>query len=1010
MHSRRGKAVKARLLFSPVAWLRSLLFVLLGLPTAALAVDLSAEERAWLDAHPVIRVGVDVDWAPVEYVDQDGRFLGISADYLALLQQQLGVRFTPAIELNWQDTLAAIKHGELDMLSSVKRTQERETYLAFTDTYVSMPIMIFAGPEVSYIGNLQALDGHKVAVVNGYAIHELLASNHPGIQLVPVKNAAEALRRVASGEVRAFVGNVLTTSYYLSKLGFTQIKVAGETPYANDQAMAVPRQQVILAGILNKALRAIPPAEQNAIYQRWLAIRYEQAVVYSALWKYLLGALLVLVLILIWNRTLRHQVGRRTAQFHDELSRRERSEQRFLMLFDNAPDAIVVLDAESGRVVAANHNAERLFGMSHEQLLSASPWDLSPAQQPDGRPSKDQALERIGQALQGQEVVFEWTHQAVDGRQIPCEVRLVGLPSTEGRQVQGSIIDITARKRAEADMQLAAGVFDNTSEGIFVTDANARILRVNQAFTDITGYSSEEVLGQTPSLLRSGRYDEHFYRAFWQTLHDTGYWQGEISNRKKNGELFPAWQNVSAVRDHTGKPVQYISIFSDISEKKMSEARLQKLAHYDVLTGLPNRLLFNERLEHALVRVRRTKTQLALLFLDLDHFKDINDSLGHPVGDGLLRQVADRLRATLREQDTVARLGGDEFCVILEELRSVEDAAHIASKLVRAMQHPFQVDDHVLTITTSIGISLDHQDAVDPATLVKNADSAMYHAKQAGRDQYQFYSPELTTAALERVTLGSELRRALEEDELEVWYQPQWRLGNGSFFAAEALLRWRHPQHGLIPPCRFIPIAEEQGLIGAIGEMVLETACAQMRAWLDQGLVLDNVAVNVSGQQVRKGDIVAIVQRVLQANRLAPSQLELEITESSIMERTDRTMALMDGLKSLGVTISVDDFGTGYSSLSYLKRLPIDKLKIDRSFVMDIPQDSSDMAIVRAIIALGRSLNLTVLAEGVETEQQQAFLAVEGCDEAQGFLIGKPMPAAEFEALLRLNIRMVAGG
>jgi diguanylate cyclase (GGDEF)-like protein/PAS domain S-box-containing protein len=982
--------------------LRLLALGLLCLASAAgAALEWSAEERAWLREHPVVRVGVDIDWAPIEYVDEQGRLQGISSDYLALLSRTLGIRFEPATDLNWQRTLDAIRGGELEMLSSVKRTPERETYLDFTATYLQVPILIFAGPDTAYIAGPTGLVGRDVAVVDGYAIEELLATDHPAIRLRPVANVSEGLRLLSSGEVDAFVGNVLSTSYYLAKLGLTQIKVVGETPYRNDQAMAVRRGQEQLRAILDKALASISPAEHNRIYQRWLSVRYEQGLDRGLLWKLAAGTGVLLVLILIWTRTLRNRVEQRTAQFQEEFARRKASEKRLLTLFEHAPDAIVVLDLESGRFIEANDNAERLFGLSRDELVKIGPIDMSPPLQPDGSPSEARALEMIRQATAGEVKVFEWTHRNASGDEIPCEIRLVRIPSESGMLVQGSISDISSRKQSEEDLKLVAGVFDNTPEAIFVTDAEARILRVNRAFTEITGYSEDEAVGQTPRLLRSGYHDESFYRSFWASLNETGGWRGEIRNRNKSGAVFPAWENVSAVRDSAGRPVQYIGIFSDISEKKLSEERLRKLAHYDVLTDLPNRLLFNERLDHALRRTERNGRQLALLFLDLDHFKNINDSLGHPVGDTVLQMVAERLTRAVRDEDTVARLGGDEFVVILEDLNYAEDAANVAAKLIEAMEPPFVVDGQELNLTTSIGIGLRHADGEDSTTLVKNADSAMYHAKQAGRNQYQFYTPELTTAALQRVQLGGELRRALDRGEFEVWYQPLWRLRERTVFGAEALLRWRHPERGLVAPDTFIPLAEEQGLIGPIGDMVLETACRQLRAWLDLGAGLEKVSVNVSGQQLSKGDFAATVADNLRTAGLTADQLELELTESTIMERSKQSLGLMGRLKELGVMISVDDFGTGSSSLHYLKMLPIDKLKIDRSFVRDVPQDPSDVAIVRAIIALGQSLNLDVLAEGVETADQQAFLVGEGCDQAQGYLFGRPMPPDEFVALLQ---------
>ena len=993
-------------------WLRRLLiFATLSFcwlaSTAYAAIELTTEEQDWLNAHPVIKVGIDIDWAPVEYVDAKGRFQGISSDYLTRLGELLGVRFQAATDLNWQQTLESVKNGRLDMLSSVRKTPERETYLSFTHIYVSMPIVIFAGPDTPYLKGLEALDGQTVAVVDGYAIHELIATHHPSIRLHPVANASEGLRLLAQGQVKAFVGNVLTTTYYLGKLGLTQIKVAGETPYRNDQAMAVRKEHATLATILDKALYALPPAEHNRIYQRWLAIRYEQSFDAGSLWKLLAGGAFLLTLILIWNHSLRVRVEQRTAQFQTEFARREAGEKRLLTLFDNAPDAIVVVDCETGRFDEANDSAERLFGYSREELLELRVVDVSPKYQPDGSFSEAAAAEKIRFAAMGEKPVFEWIHVNASGEEIPCEIRLVRLASESAVQVQGHVSDISARKQYQDDLKLVASVFDNSPEAIFVTDADAKILRVNRAFTEITGYSADEAIGQTPRLLRSGHHDEWFYRNLWTSLNETGSWRGEIRNRNRQGEVFPAWEHVSAVRDDHGRTMQYICIFSDISEKKLSEEQLRKLAHYDVLTDLPNRLLFNERLNHALMRAQRNGLHLALLFLDLDHFKHITDSLGHPVGDAVLRLVAGRLIEAVREEDTVARLGGDEFVVIVEDLKHGEDAAYIAAKLIQTLEHPFMVDGHELNVTTSVGISLHHDAGDDATTMVKNADSAMYHAKQAGRNQYQFYTPDLTTAALQRVQLGGELRRALDRGEFEVWYQPLLRLSDGAIFGAEALLRWRHPRRDMVSPATFIPLAEEQGLIGQIGEMVLQSACMQLRSWLDEGLHLEKVSVNVSGQQLSKGDFAATVARTLRAARLRSDQLELELTESTIMERSKHALGLMDRIKELGVTISVDDFGTGYSSLHYLKKLPIDKLKIDRSFVMDVPQDPSDVAIVRAIIALGQSLNLDVLAEGVETSQQEAFLIGEGCDEAQGYLFGKPMPPEQFMSALRREQRSV---
>jgi diguanylate cyclase (GGDEF)-like protein/PAS domain S-box-containing protein len=568
--------------------------------------------------------------------------------------------------------------------------------------------------------------------------------------------------------------------------------------------------------------------------------------------------------------------------------------------------------------------------------------------------------------------------------------------SGDVNQIIGTWIDISQRKQTEEETLLAASVFNGTSDGILVTDSDGIIIQVNRGFTDITGYSAKEALGKSPSLLRSDRHSDDFYRDIWVQLANKGRWQGEIWNRRKDGQVHPVWQNITAVKDEEGREKQYIGIFSDITEKKLTEERIQYLAHYDVLTDLPNRLLFEERCRHALERAHRDNRLVVVMFLDLDHFKHINDSLGHPVGDELLKSVALRIMSLLREEDTVGRLGGDEFTIVLEEVRGVEDVDPVVNKLMKAFAEPFDVYGKELRITPSIGISLYPNDGKDVSTLIKNADAAMYRAKYLGRNNYQFYTEELTIRALERITLETQLSRALDQDELVLYYQPQLSLNSGVVIGAEALLRWQHPEMGLIPPDKFIPIAEESGLIIPIGEWVMRRACLDFMMWRQLGHSLNRVAVNVAAPQIQRGNIVETVQRILEETRLESHCLELEITENFIMQRTDQAIITIATLKGLGVELAIDDFGTGYSSLSYLKRLPIDKLKIDRSFIRDIPHDSDDVAITKAIIAMGSNLQLNIIAEGVETREQQEFLISEGCEEVQGFLYSPPISDEEF--------------
>ncbi|WP_295407148.1 EAL domain-containing protein [uncultured Thiocystis sp.] len=557
-----------------------------------------------------------------------------------------------------------------------------------------------------------------------------------------------------------------------------------------------------------------------------------------------------------------------------------------------------------------------------------------------------------------------------------------------------------ARVRADTTLRQAATVFESTREGVIITDLQARILTVNRAYTDITGYTEEDVRGLNPNLLKSGRHDRSYYQALWTSIATTGHWQGEIWNRRKNGELYPQLLSISTVDDSQGQPSHYVGVMTDISQLKESEARLEHLVHYDPLTNLPNRRLIQSRLQHAMEQAERQRRRVALLFLDLDRFKTVNDSLGHPVGDTLLESLAQRLSERLREDDTLGRLGGDEFLILLENLERPEDAAVVAQGLLQLLERPFLLGQGEprpeIYIGASIGISLYPDDGHSVTELIKHADVALYQAKEEGRNTYRFYTPSLTATANERLALEARLHRALDNDEFVLHYQPQIDTQSGALIGCEALVRWLSPEEGMISPARFIPLAEETGLIVPLGEWVLRTACAQGRAWLDAGLPELTIAVNLSGRQLQQPGLARLVADILEQTGLPPERLKLELTESMIMGQGEQAEELLHAIKAQGPRLSIDDFGTGYSSLAYLKRFPIDELKIDRSFVRDIPVDQNDMEIAATIIAMARNLHLKVIAEGVETPEQLDFLTRQGCYACQGYLLGRPVSADEF--------------
>ena len=601
---------------------------------------------------------------------------------------------------------------------------------------------------------------------------------------------------------------------------------------------------------------------------------------------------------------------------------------------------------------------------------------------------------------------FEFSRAGTDGStrhfSISGAPRFDAAGAFQGYRGVGS--DITERKRTEDALRLSALFFDNTREGVIISDLNARILSVNPAFSAITGYTEAEVLGQNPRLLQSGRQDRSFFQSLWASLLEVGHWQGELWNRRNNGEIYPEWLSISTARDNDGKPSRYVAVFSDISQIKQSAEKLEHLAHYDALTQLPNRLLLFSRLQHCIEQAQRNQTMLALLMLDLDHFKDVNDSFGHLAGDELLQQVAQRLNARLREADTICRLGGDEFTVLLEKITQPEDAARVANDIIAALSEPWHLANGAeVRIGVSVGISLYPAHGQSAETLLQQADTSLYQAKAEGRGRFKYFSEDLTHTVRARIDMEVRLRRALEHNELRVYYQPQVDIASGRVVGAEALVRWQDPVEGLIAPGRFIRVAEETGLITPIGNWVLQQTCRQGQRWLAAGLPPLRLAVNLSAHQFLHSNIGQVVAEALAQSGFPAARLELELTESALMERESEAIEILGQLRALGVQLAIDDFGTGYSSLAYLKRFPLDILKIDKRFVDDLAHDPDDQAIATTIIAMAHALRLKALAEGVETQAQLDFLQAQGCDMYQGYLFSPPLPTEKFEQLLRAS-------
>ncbi len=683
-----------------------------------------------------------------------------------------------------------------------------------------------------------------------------------------------------------------------------------------------------------------------------------------------------------------------------ELARLEKArsadEASLRAMLDNSPYRAWLKDAE-GRFLAVNEQFAEACGMnSPESVVGKTSRDIWPEAMAEKFCAEDQLVMESRKQKHAEEKTIE------HGEEKWFETFRKPILDEHGKVLgsTGFSRDITQRKWVEEQLRLTAKIFESSHDAIIITDTDGNIISANPAFSEITGYSSEEVVGKNPRILNSGRQGREFYEEMWRILRQFGYWNGDVWNRRKDGGIYAGRLSINVLRDDAGNVSHYIGVTSDITEYKAAQERIRNLAYFDQLTGLPNRSLLRDRVNQLIASAQRDKQEFAVLFIDLDNFKNVNDSLGHHAGDLLLQGVAERLSASVREMDTVSRLGGDEFVVILPGV-GIEGAQQVARKIIGQVASNYAIESHNLTVTTSLGISIYPGDATDMESLLKHADTALYRAKAKGKNDYALFTVEMKSAAYERMTLENDLRRAWLNKELLLHYQPQINLVTGRIIGMEALLRWPHWELGMIPPEQFIPIAEECGLIVELGAWVIHEACRQNRQWQLSGLPAIPVAVNVSAKQLKNADLLDTVNAVLRDTRLESRYLELELTEHAVMDDVETAITQMKMIGESGVKFVMDDFGTGYSSLAYLKQLPLDKVKIDRTFVRDLPAHSDDRVIANAITLLAHTLRLTVVAEGVESKSQMDILLGQGCDSVQGYYFSRPLPPQEFAAFLR---------
>lgn len=680
------------------------------------------------------------------------------------------------------------------------------------------------------------------------------------------------------------------------------------------------------------------------------------------------------------------------------------NERRLRTILTCMNEGILVLDQDA-KFVYSNPSFSRMLGLSVDQVEGRTPLDPKwRVIHEDGSPDPGETHPswltlKTGKPIHNR---IQGVYTA-DGKLNWLLANSEPMFHPETHQITGVVVtfsDITERKHREQQLRLTAQVFEYSQEAIVIANAERKILTVNRAFSEITGYGNEEAVGREMLFHCVNTYPGSDENSLWQEVIQQGHWRGETRNRRRDGEDYSELASISSVKNEQNEVTHFICVASDITERKNAERRIENLAYYDALTDLPNRVMFQDRLDQALALARREQFSLAVLMIDLDRFKIINDSLGHMVGDHLLRQVARRLQQCVREVDTISRMGGDEFVAVLLDV-DANGAAHVAIRILNKLAGAYEIEGYRLNNTASIGISIFPNDGRDNETLIKQADAAMYHAKDSGRHNYKFFTDDMNASALERIVLENGLRDALERNELLLHYQPQLDTVTGRLLGAEALLRWNHPEKGLISPGRFIPVAEETGLIVPIGGWVIREVCRQIRVWLDDGLDVCRISINLAAQQLREIDLIDTVCAALNEKRVEPHLLEFELTESTLMSENATTDQHLQAFDSLGVELSIDDFGTGYSSLSYLKRFPFDRLKIDRSFVQDLANNPDDEAIVSSVIGLSKNLKMEVIAEGVETEEQLVLLQKLGCNAAQGFLFSKPLTSENFAIYLR---------
>ncbi|WP_432472609.1 EAL domain-containing protein [Amphritea sp. HPY] len=963
------------------------------------SLDLTEQEQAWLIQHPVLKLGIDRNFDPYEWIDENGLYTGIAADYIGLLEQRLGVSIEPvSTKSTWSDVLKSARNGEFDLMSCLVKTDEREAFLLFSEPYLSSVAVIISEQAKGYIGNLKRLEGKTVVIHKGHYTNELLKRDYPAINIINTSSIEEALWMVAQGNAEAFVGDATAASHTMKQQGILNLSFSGHTDYQSDFRIAVNKENPLLASIIDKTLASISQQERDHIYDHWRGLEMPSGIQPAELVKYVLAVVSLMLVFVYWNYRLR-----RSEQAH------RLSEKKFRNLVETTDGMVWEADAETLCFISVSDNAERLFGYTPHEWQQPGFW--SQHIHPEDR---EWAVALFcDESQQLRDHVFEYRFINKQGATVWLRDMVnVVLQDGKPRWLRGLILDITDQKMAELLVRESEFRFRELIESLPAIavqgyDEERRVIYWNDASTALYGYSSMEAIGRKlEDLIIPPELKDQVIEAHRSWLEQgLAIPASELELLHKTGSRIPVFSSHVMLQAGQGQREMYCIDIS-LAEQKRAHQELAHMAHFDPLTQLPNRRTFYDRLGQQMKKSSRARQKVAVMLMDLDHFKEVNDSLGHDHGDLLLKQAARRLQSCIRDTDTVARLGGDEFTIILGELDDFKVVERVAQQILTLMSEPFNLNQNQVYVSASIGITLYPDDAGSIDLLLKNADQAMYAAKSRGRNGFHYFTREMEGQAQQRRLLVNDLRNALSLQQFELFYQPIIDLNSGRLHKAEALIRWHHPVQGMVPPMDFIPVAEDTGMIVDIGNWVFSEAIQQVANWQQQGIDIQ-VSINTSPVQFRSETCdQGLWFAQLAALNLEGSSVTIEITEGLLMEASKKVSHKLLGFRDAGVEVSLDDFGTGYSSLSYLKHFDIDYLKIDQSFVRNLQPDSDDHVLCEAIIVMAHKLGIKVIAEGVETEQQRELLVAAGCDYGQGYLFARPLPAQEFDLLLEKRERL----